>query len=133
MPRSLPVLFLSLFFATTSACASNGSERPSNSRGPITEVDIAALSMTSAHDVVLHLRPAWLRSRGASSIRTPGGGFPVVFVDHSRYGSPSTLRGIRAAEIESIQFMNSREATTQHGTGYPSGIIRITTKRNDNP
>jgi hypothetical protein len=128
MARPLFALLLTSFFLLA-GCATSGSERAASSRGAITAAEIEAHSVASAHDAVLNLRPQWLRSRGETSILVAGAGLPVVFVDHARYGPPSSLQQIRARAIEAIVFLSPREATTYHGTGYPAGIIQVTTKR----
>lgn len=131
MPRPLLVLFLSILLPAVTACASTGSARPGVSGAIISWSDIdarSALSAGSAFEVVSSLRPRWLRTRGVSSFAVPGSSFPVVFVDHARYGTPESLRQVRARHVESIEFLSAREATTRHGTGFPAGIIQVRTR-----
>lgn len=78
-------------------------------------------------DAVQRLRPAWLRSRG-----TTGAGdrtFPRVFLDGVDIGDLDELRRIGTRDVREIRFMNSRDATTRYGTGYPGGAILVRTRR----
>jgi outer membrane receptor protein involved in Fe transport len=53
----------------------------------------------------------------------------VVFVDQTAWGAIGSLESISIEEVERIEFLDMRDATTQYGTGYPGGIIRIVTRR----
>lgn len=80
----------------------------------------------SAYEAIQRLRPRWLRSRGST---VSGGRFyAVVYVDGSRYGELGVLRSLEVGDIETIRFINSRDATTRYGTGHPGGVIAIATK-----
>lgn len=113
-------------------CASgSGSDSgPNRSRDVITEAELAEQPSGTAHDAVSRLRPGWLRSRG----RTIGQeSLPRVFVDGRDFGPLATLSQFRIENISEIRFISARDATTRYGTGYPGGIISITTKGPDAP
>lgn len=129
--RTLPVALLTglLLSVALSACASSSSSRSGGSTDLITQEEISSLSVSSAHDAVRRLRPRWLQGRGSQSIQTSGVQLPVVFVDEVRFGPIESLQGIQTSDISSMRFINARDATTRFGTGYPAGIIDVTTRR----
>jgi hypothetical protein len=42
-----------------------------------------------------------------------------------RMGGLEELHSIRAADVESIRFINARDATTRWGTGHMGGVIEV--------
>jgi hypothetical protein len=83
----------------------------------------------SAYEAIERLRPVWLRDRGVSS---PSAAYaddtlPKVHIDTTPY-DVGVLRSFRTSDIQTISFMNGRDATTRYGTGFPGGIIEITTR-----
>lgn len=108
------------------ACASSGSADPnavrSGNRDLITEEDLAALPPSDAYQAVERLRPRWLRRRGTSQLaqlRIDGRLIPA---------GVTTLRTLRSDMIEEMRFIDSRDATTQFGTGFTGGLIDVKTK-----
>lgn len=83
----------------------------------------------TAMALIRRLRPAWLRARGQDSLTDPGATYPVVYLDEIRHGGLETLHQIPAAEILSMRFFGSADATTRWGTGHPSGVINVVTGR----
>jgi hypothetical protein len=41
----------------------------------------------------------------------------------------SQLRTLSVDQIEQMEFVSASDATTRYGTGHPSGIIEVTTRR----
>jgi len=107
------------------ACASGGAEgRERRSANLISAEELAdAPTMGDAWEVIELLRPNWLRGRGGR------GATPVVFINGQRFGDLSSLRGLPTADLESVRYINARDATVRYGTGYPGGIIDLRTRR----
>jgi len=111
------------------ACAS-GAGGPRADSSLLTAEQLDALGPgVSAYEAIERLRPTWLRDRGTSS---PNPSFaedtqPRVHVDSSQFPIEA-LRSMRTTDIQSIRFMDSRDATTRFGTGYVNGLIEITTR-----
>lgn len=123
------ILMTALLVAlSTTGCASTGSSSGS-SRNPdvITSEELRGTQIQSenAYNAVQRLRPSWLRARGSSF--TGGRPLPVVFVDGTRFGELDSLRSLNVSDIVQIEFLDSRDATTRFGTGYPAGAIMVTT------
>lgn len=119
--RILLVLLAALVVA---GCATGGSA--SRDRDLITSAELrdAEVSSQSMYQAIQRLRPVWLRPRGSN---LAGELFlPMVFVSGARYGDLQSLRNLRASDVRRARFMNSGDATTRYGTGYPGGIILVT-------
>lgn len=114
----------------TSGCASAGSGSSSGgSRNHIVQEELQdpPLQSMSVFEAIQRLRPRWLRSRASGSGGTQT--LPAVFLNGSRYGNIGSLQSMRVNDVEDIRFINSRDATTRYGTGFPGGIISVNTKR----
>jgi len=82
----------------------------------------------TAHDLIAQLRPEYLRSRGASSLRDPAPVTATVYLDNVRFGSLETLKVISADQIRRVEYINAADATTRFGTNHLGGAILILTK-----
>lgn len=124
--RGLVVVVLS-----TVACTSTGRVSSAGELGSLDAITREQIDPTDkdAFDVVLRLRPVWLRPRGRASLTTEERSYAAVFLDDVFYGSVDSLRGISSDEIDRIYFMNASDATTRYGTGYLAGIIHVRTAR----
>jgi len=103
-------------------------------RDVITEEEIRRSSATDAYRLVRSLRPAWLRERGAVTLRTADTGDGtalvnpqvVVYIDGTRLGSLSELETVATTGLTSIRRLSASEATQRFGTGHPRGAILLT-------
>ena len=120
---SASALFL---FACASGPSSGG---PSRDRNLITAEEIAAVPITSAHELVERLRPTWLRSRGPASLSSGAPSYPMVYIDRVRSGGLEALQRISSQIIREIRFINGRDATTQYGLDHGAGVILVETGR----
>jgi hypothetical protein len=121
-------------------CASNtsagdASSRPrSVSRDLIAESEITARASDAANafQIVQKLRPQMLTGRGLASPSDATGEStrPRVYVDNISYGDLASLENVMANQVKEIRFVNSRDATTQWGTGHMGGVILVVTKKN---
>jgi hypothetical protein len=92
------------------------------------EIQGARATGWTAWDLISQLRPEFLRSRGASSLRSIEPTTAVVYVDDIRYGELESLRTMSADQIHRVQYVNAADATTRYGTDHFGGAILITTK-----
>jgi hypothetical protein len=113
-------------------CGSAG-ERSGGSEGrnviSLDDIEELSGSYGDAYQIVDRLRPRWLRSRGATSLRDPRAGYPVVYIDGLRFGALQTLREIDAQSVERMELLSSSAATTRFGTGHMGGAILVTSRR----
>jgi hypothetical protein len=121
-----------------------------------TELEEPAIRGRTILDAIQRLRPNWMRSRGATDMGSLGGtgtqpkGASCGNVAGASRGSCSAvgenqsqnvpglivndvrqdfemMRRIRAVEVQSAAYLNAADATTRYGSGYPNGVVIITT------
>ena len=113
------------------ACASTHRVQPpagTSHRDPnvITAAEIAGVHERTAYELIQALRPGMLTKRGATSISNPAAGI-MVFVDDQRFGDLSSLEQLPASGIREVRYLSAGEAQARWGSGYPSGVIDIST------
>lgn len=133
------VVIAALAAAVSVGCATSGTSAADNSgstrRQPdiIDESEIVARASDAANalQIIQKLRPQMLTGRGLASPTDVTGetARPKVYVDNISYGDLGALSNLAANQIRQIRFLNSRDATTQWGTGHMGGVILVTTKR----
>lgn len=81
----------------------------------------------TAYDLINQLRPEYLRTRGAVSLRNA---VPTatVYLDGAKYGDVQSLKLINGEHVSFVRYLNGSEATTRYGTDHVGGAILITTK-----
>lgn len=121
------VLLLGMFVGIT-ACGTTGGVSRGTSRDEITRAQIERLADGSAFMIVQLLRPRWLAVRTQATPRNPEPAYAEVFVDQLYFGRLRSLEQISSSEIERIEYLGARDATTRYGTGYLGGIIRVVTR-----
>lgn len=123
---------VALLLAGGLACGGMASGGGGGGSGTLTSQQIRDIQ--SQYDNMLELvqseRPTWLQTRGAASFQDPNASLPAVFVDGVEQGRPAALRRIDPNDVEEAELLSASDATTRYGTGYPGGIIRISTRGN---
>jgi hypothetical protein len=99
-------------------------------RDVLTAEELATVNETNLYDAIKKLRPMFLVSRGATSLRIGESTLPRVYLDGSPYGDPESLRNMPLTGIYEVRFIDSRDATILYGTGHTAGIIMVKTKGN---
>ena len=87
----------------------------------ISQEEIMATGATNLYDVVVRLRPMWLRGRGVQNF---GGqtGMILVYQDHVRMGEVSALRDMPPNYVVSLRFLDAASAAALPGIG-PREIV----------
>lgn len=124
---------LGLALAVTAGCSSStkGSTGSRSNSNLLTRQELSTVNVDNVFDAVQRLRPAFLRARTiAGSGRTSTGatvvqGYPEVFVDGLRKGSPEYLRTIPTREVSEIRYLSAIDATTRYGMNVPAGVIDV--------
>jgi hypothetical protein len=122
------VIAVGCLTAMLACSATNGtSGKKSHSRDLITQEEIQEDAAPNAYELIRRLRPHWLRSRGAKSLKFAAeSSHPVVYVNESHYGDIDSLSRIAIRNITAIKYLNSGEATTRFGLDHAGGAILIT-------
>ena len=113
------------------ACASAGAgtSRPRD-YNVITQSEITAQAGDNAYEVITHLRPQYLKTRGRTTLQpptNPASEYASVFLDNQFYGDLTSLRNISALDIREIHYLPANEAVTRYGMQYGNGVIEIRT------
>lgn len=82
----------------------------------------------NVYDLIEHLRPEYLRSRGPNSLRNTTPPTAVVYLNGMRYGSIDQMRSLSADAVVQIQYLSAADATTRFGMDHTAGAILITSK-----
>ncbi len=128
----IPLALALSVLACAGAGPASGSAAPAStasstsSANVISRVELSAAGSVSAHEVILRLRPSFMRDRGLTSIT--GGAArsrSVVFVDDSEHGDIESLKNFPASRVEEVRFYTGRDATTRFGSSYGAGVIQL--------
>jgi hypothetical protein len=132
MRRSLAIALSSLLLV---ACGSNPAPNRSatglsESRNYISFEEIKANRTpgSNAWDLIAHLRPNFLRTRGTTSFRDLSQVSAIVYLDGVWYGKIESLKSLNIEEIREIEFLSPGDATTRFGTDHLGGAILIHTR-----
>ena len=144
----LGILLCAYLPALASAQATTRVKKSANEIS-LEEMADPTISARSVLDAVQRLRPNWMKSRGSTSFRggnaaqggvsgscrggncsaistTPGTDAPGVILNELKQPF-ETLRSIKANEVTSLKYLSAQDATTRYGTGFPQGVILIST------
>ena len=126
-----PALALTLLATVVSSCRSAGA--PASQLGDsdiITREEIEESTAATAYDLVLNLRPQWLRTRGISTLAQAAGEEDIiVYMNNARLGFRDAMRQVPLGAVQYLQFFSAREATHRWGAGHLHGAILISTQR----
>jgi hypothetical protein len=123
----LRILCSLLLAGTLAGCASGGGT-PRGERNVITAEELAGIQVASAYDAVLQLRPQFLRSRGAASLRDPRAETAAVYINGTRAGTIDVLRALRLNDVQEIRYLSAVEASTRYGINHAAGVIEVRTR-----
>lgn len=120
----------------TAACANapkvepaqEGARSTRRANNVITQQELEESTARDAYQAVQMLRPDWLRTRGATSIRDATASEAVVYLDGLRYGPPRSLEQFRVSTIKELRHYSGTEATNRWGTGHGGGVIYVTSR-----
>lgn len=127
--RRTTVWAVALLLAGGLACGGMGGGGGSGS-GSLTSQQLRDLQTQydNMYELVRSERPMWLQTRGSVSFQDPSASLPRIFVDGVEQGQPPALRRINPSDVAEAEFLSASDATTRYGTGYPGGIIQVSTR-----
>ena len=125
MTRSSTIVLIGAVLIAAAGCAS-GATAPTRDRAVISraELTLDAVASLSAFDAIQRLRPGWLDPRGAASLSGETR-FPAVLMSNTVRDDIAVLHTLPVDDVESIRYLDARDATTRFGTGYVNGLIEI--------
>ena len=109
---------------------SDAASRSAASRGTpnlIVRAELDELASQSMMLALQKLRPRWLRpARTRALDRMPS--LPQIIVDQTSRREFEALNAIFINDVETLRYLSPSSATTRYGTGFPGGLIEITTR-----
>ena len=125
---------MTALFVLAAACSGNPSPARNPNAAPATtarrsdvisaeELADPAVSTGTALDAVRRLRPAFLMSRGAVSIKDPTAGSVHVSIDGGALVSVDNLNALRPHQIAEIRYLGAADAAQRFGTSAGSGSV----------
>jgi hypothetical protein len=97
----------------------------------LTGDQIRETNVGNLYDALRRLRPQWLRARGSGSIVSPGSTVPIVYVSGIQRGELRTLQNVGVDQVQRVEFIDGRDATTRFGTGHGGGVIMVDVDRSN--
>ena len=91
----------------------------------ITLDEIVAANASNVYDLIVRIRPEYLRDRGAVSILTKKRARATVFLNDQEYGELETMRNFPADRIGEIHYFNGSDAVARFGSQYGGGVIQL--------
>ena len=80
----------------------------------------------TAMEAIETLNPRWLQIRRGTSLLF-GPAYARVVIDGVARRELDDLRRLSTENIETMQYLSAADATTKYGTGFPGGVIEVTT------
>ena len=101
--------------------------RPRQDQQLITRDVIIGTQYTNLYDVVLAMRPNWLRTRGSNDSAKADS--LQVYLDSQRVGGADELRNIPPMSVLSVRYYDPIAASSRWGIGHSAGVIFVLTSR----
>ena len=122
------LLAMWVFAAGCSSATGSGAGNPER-RNVITadEIKDVANPGWSAYDLISRVRPEYLKSRSAQTLREPEPVYAVVYLDDIYHGELESLKDITISRVASVQFINAYDTTARFGQTYQGGAIMVRT------
>lgn len=122
-----PRCLLLAALAATLACASTpGSEiesaGPRGDMKTITAADLAPATQLNLLDFIVAQRPHWLRGPDGRAVPV------VVYLDDSRLGGPSVLRGITITTVARVRYYEATAAQQKFNGPDRGPVIQVISK-----
>ena len=132
-------LCIAAALALVAACSSNpapvGEPAPASTATRHTDVITAeeladpSIAAGDALEAVRRLRPSFLMSRGASSMKNTTAGSVHVSIDGAPLLTVDNLSRLRPAQIAEIRYLNAADAAQRYGTSAGSGAVILVRSR----
>jgi hypothetical protein len=117
---------LSLFGLITVACHQGPNAATTTSmRSVITRDQIDSSDAHNVYELIVRLRPDFLRDRGSVSIQTNTHARAVVFMNDQEYGILETMRNIPTGRIGEVRYFSGNDAVARFGAQYGGGVVML--------
>jgi hypothetical protein len=107
-----------------SSATAGGTDRIRFCNEVLTRAEINRAQWRDAYELVRNLRPRWVRARMGDDLRAARAEVQV-YVDGTRLGGVSLLRGIPTSGIDHMRWVDPISAAGRWGSGHELGVIAI--------
>lgn len=122
--RGVGVLLAVFMTLGIGACAStSGGGGGGGSANVITGEQLIETRQSNLYAALQVLRPAWLRSRGSTSISSPSE--VTLFVNEAPYGTVNNLSSIPIDAVLDVRYLSASEAGSRYGTAAGNGGLLL--------
>ena len=123
------VMAVSLIMLAQACVSSGGADGVRRDPELIVAEELANYSTMMLADAIRQLRPRWMNVRGAPSVEFGGDRSVPVVLDGGAPQGWGILESLRPDQVESVRFHSAADATMRWGTGFPNGLIEVSTMR----
>ena len=117
---------VALVLMAAAACHPHaGVEQGPAASNVITFDEIAAANASNVYDLIVRIRPEYLRDRGAVSILTKKRARATVFLNDQEYGELETMRNFPVDRIGEVHYFSGSDAVARFGSQYGGGVIQL--------
>lgn len=128
MVRKLQVLTLLVAVGCASPATARTGSAPGREYNRITADEIATSTAQNAYELISKMRPAYLKTRGKTTVLLDTPDRASVFLDGVLFGDPDALKTLAATQIREIRFYPATSAGVKFGSQYGAGVIDIKSK-----
>ncbi len=119
------IVLISSVLLVNCGSTKTGMKRTNYDRNLITAEEVEKTVALSAYDLIIKLRPFWIRGRGVRSLNIETAQYPIIYVNGQEFGTIETLREISNSSITEIKFLPPADATIRYGMDHGGGAIMI--------
>lgn len=98
---------------------------PRRQRNVITSEQMIAVNASTVYEGLEKLEPAWVASRGPTSLTNPAPTVPSVVIGGNEVGDANFLKSLRPGEIREVRYYPVGEASARFGMGHPGGVLEV--------
>ena len=125
LPRALILAVATVCVVGCASAPSHGQSGRANGN-QLTQTDLAATNSNNLYDAIAKLRPAWLSSRGPTSVSDATPTSANVFMNGSMLGNADYLKQVGVLDVSEVRYWDAASASARFGMGHPRGVIEIT-------
>lgn len=115
-----------LLLGCVSTSTQSGSAKGSGTT--LTPEQLTSANADNLYDAINKLRPAWLTSRGPTSVTNSTPTSVDVFMGNNYLGKAEYLQQVRPGDVSEVKYWDPGSAAARFGMGHPRGVIEITRK-----
>lgn len=127
MPRRFSLLLLCVLMSAGACARNSAGARASGGTEALRSDEIRRSGATDLLSAIRMLRPAFLQTRGRTSMLRSEESEPAVYLDDRALGGIAMLRDIQAITVIEVRYLGAAQAQMRWGAGHSAGAILVIT------